>query len=60
MYRMDKITTGISYGASGGSAIYWFRRLLDGYSPEQWAAMRLFLREKIYVSLHNSPASGGQ
>lgn len=39
MYRMDKITTGISYGASGGSAIYWFRRLLDGYSPEQWAAI---------------------
>ncbi|MDF3655804.1 phage holin, partial [Enterobacter hormaechei] len=39
MYRMDKITTGISYGASGGRAIYWVRRLLGGYTPEQWAAI---------------------
>lgn len=39
MYRMDKITTGISYGASGGSAIFWIKRLLDGYTPEQWAAI---------------------
>jgi len=36
---MDKIPTGICYGASGGSAIYWVRRLLDGYTPEQWAAI---------------------
>lgn len=36
---MDKITTGISYGASGGGAAFWFTRLLDGYSPEQWAAI---------------------
>jgi membrane associated rhomboid family serine protease len=34
---MDKLTTGISYGASGGSA--WFKQLLDGYTPEQWAAI---------------------
>ncbi|HCQ7772903.1 class II holin family protein [Enterobacter kobei] len=39
MSQMDKITTGISYGTSGGSAIYWVRRLLDGYTPEQWAAI---------------------
>lgn len=39
MYRMDKLTTGISYGASGGSALFWFKRLLDGYTPEQWAAI---------------------
>jgi hypothetical protein len=39
MYRMDKLTTaGISYGASGGSALFWFE-LLDGYTPEQWAAI---------------------
>lgn len=38
MLRMDKITTGISYGASGGSALFWLKQLLDGFSPEQWAA----------------------
>lgn len=36
---MDKITTGISYGASGGGAAFWLTRLLDSYSPEQWAAI---------------------
>lgn len=39
MLRMDKLTTGISYGASGGSAAFWFKQLLDGYTPEQWAAI---------------------
>lgn len=39
MYRMDKLTTGISYGTSGGSAVFWIKRLLDGYTPEQWAAI---------------------
>lgn len=39
MLRMEKITTGVSYGASGGSAVFWIRQLLDGYSPEQWAAI---------------------
>ncbi|MER2926844.1 class II holin family protein [Serratia nevei] len=37
--KMEKITTGISYGASGGGAAFWFTQLLDGYSPEQWAAI---------------------
>jgi hypothetical protein len=36
---MEKITTGVSYGASGGSAVFWVKQLLDGYSPEQWAAI---------------------
>jgi len=39
MIRMDKLTTGMSYGASAGSAAFWFERLLNGYSPEQWAAI---------------------
>ena len=39
MYRMDKITTGIAYGTSGGSAAFWIKTLLDGYTPEQWAAI---------------------
>lgn len=37
--KMDKATTVISYGTSGGSAAYWIKQLLDGYSPEQWAAI---------------------
>ncbi|MBN5442962.1 holin, partial [Serratia marcescens] len=37
--KMEKLTTGLSYGASGGGAAFWFTRLLDGYSPEQWAAI---------------------
>ncbi|MBX9344985.1 class II holin family protein [Morganella morganii] len=37
--RMDKITTGISYGTSGAGALYWMKQLLDGFSPEQWAAI---------------------
>lgn len=36
---MEKLTTGISYGASGGGAAFWFTRFLDWYSPEQWAAI---------------------
>lgn len=39
MLQMDKLTTGISYGASGGSAAFWIKKLLDGYTPEQWAAI---------------------
>ena len=39
MYRMEKLTTGAAYGASGGSALFWFKMLLDGYTPEQWAAI---------------------
>ncbi|ELE9726643.1 class II holin family protein [Enterobacter kobei] len=39
MCRMDKLTTGIAYGTSGVSAAFWFKRLLDSYTPEQWAAI---------------------
>lgn len=37
--QLDKITTGVSYGASGSSAVFWFERLLNGYTPEQWEAI---------------------
>ncbi|KGA39065.1 MULTISPECIES: class II holin family protein [Pectobacterium] len=37
--RMTNFTTGAAYGASGGSFLFWFKKLLDGYSPEQWAAI---------------------
>ncbi|HEO8935050.1 TPA: class II holin family protein [Serratia marcescens] len=37
--KMEKLTTCLSYCASGGGAAYWFTKLLDGYSPEQWAAI---------------------
>lgn len=39
MYRMEKITTGIAYGASGGSTGYWLLQLLDKVTPSQWAAI---------------------
>lgn len=39
MYRMEKITTGIAYGASGGGTGYWLLQLLDKVSPSQWAAI---------------------
>ncbi|MCW2484829.1 class II holin family protein [Candidatus Symbiopectobacterium sp. NZEC127] len=37
--RMSNFTTGVSYTASGGSAVFWFEQLLNGYTPEQWAAI---------------------
>nr|WP_314424814.1 class II holin family protein [uncultured Erwinia sp.] len=39
MYRMDKLTTGVAYGASVGNAGYWSLQLLDKVSPSQWAAI---------------------
>ncbi|UMB79103.1 class II holin family protein [Dickeya fangzhongdai] len=39
MMKMDKVTTGISYGASGASSGYWMLQLLDTVSPSQWAAI---------------------
>lgn len=39
MYRMDKLTTGVSYGSSGVSAAYWVLQALDQVSPSQWAAI---------------------
>lgn len=37
--HMEKITTGASYTTSAGSTLYWLKQLLDGFSPEQWAAI---------------------
>ncbi|MBT0362608.1 class II holin family protein [Morganella morganii] len=37
--RMDKITTGISYGTSGAGALYWMKQLLGGFTPDEWAAI---------------------
>nr|WP_156292961.1 class II holin family protein [Serratia oryzae] len=39
MMKMERITTGLSYGASGGGAAFWLAQLLDLFSPEQWAAI---------------------
>lgn len=39
MHRMDKLTTGIAYGSSAGSAGFWMLQLLDKVSPSQWAAI---------------------
>ncbi|EFH7157181.1 class II holin family protein [Escherichia coli] len=39
MSQMDKISTGIAYGTSAGSAGYWFLQWLDQVSPTQWAAI---------------------
>ena len=39
MYQMEKISTGIAYGTSAGSAGYWFLQWLDHVSPSQWAAI---------------------
>ncbi|MBB9474662.1 class II holin family protein, partial [Escherichia coli] len=39
MKSMDKLTTGIAYSTSAGSAGYWFLQLLDKVTPSQWAAI---------------------
>ncbi|HCO8829196.1 TPA: phage lysis protein EssD [Escherichia coli] len=39
MKFMDKLTTGVAYGTSAGSAGYWFLQLLDKVTPSQWAAI---------------------
>ncbi len=39
MKSMDKLTTGVAYGTSAGSAGYWFLQLLDKVTPSQWAAI---------------------
>jgi Na+/pantothenate symporter len=36
MYRMDKLTTGVAYGASAGSIL---NGILNALSPEQWNAI---------------------
>lgn len=37
--KMEKFTTNLSYGASGGSAVFGVAQFLDRFSPEQWAAI---------------------
>ncbi|WP_144136150.1 class II holin family protein [Kosakonia radicincitans] len=39
MLRMDKLSTGVSYGFSGASGGYWVLQLLDKVTPSQWAAI---------------------
>jgi len=39
MYRMDKLTTGVAYGASMGSSGFWMLQMLDRVSPSQWTAI---------------------
>ncbi|WP_222890327.1 class II holin family protein [Enterobacter sp. C2] len=39
MLRMEKLTTGIAYGASATNVGYWSLQLLDQVSPSQWAAI---------------------
>ena len=39
MKSMDKISTGIAYGTSAGSAGYWFLQWLDQVSRSLWAAI---------------------
>ncbi|ABP60921.1 MULTISPECIES: class II holin family protein [Enterobacteriaceae] len=39
MYRMDKLTTGIAYGASATNTGYWLLQFTDKVSPSQWAAI---------------------
>ncbi|MHA7847235.1 class II holin family protein [Serratia sp. D1N4] len=36
---MERITTNLSYGASGSSAVFGIAQFLDRFSPEQWAAI---------------------
>ncbi|HBR2996944.1 TPA: class II holin family protein [Klebsiella pneumoniae] len=36
---MEKMATGVAYGASVGNAGYWGFQLLDKVSPSQWAAI---------------------
>jgi len=36
---MDKLTTGMAYGSSAGSAGFWVLQLLDQVSTSQWAAI---------------------
>lgn len=43
MKSMDKLTTGVAYGTSAGSAGYWFLQLLDKVTPSQWAAIECWV-----------------
>ncbi|CSO06625.1 lysis protein S [Shigella sonnei] len=54
---MEKISTGIAYGTSAGSAGYWFLQWLDQVSPSQWAAIGVLGSHKRkwicpYISRH--------
>nr|WP_283769959.1 class II holin family protein [Escherichia coli] len=54
---MDKLTTGIAYGTSAGSAGYWFLQWLDQVSPSQWAAIGVL--GSLVTGLTVAPASAG-
>ncbi len=43
MKSMDKLTTGVAYGTSAGSAGYWFLQLLDKVTPSQGDAANLLI-----------------
>ena len=61
MKSMDKLTTGVAYGTSAGSAGYWFLQLLDKVTPSQWAAIGVLGNGKqntYFSSLDNMVAQG--
>ncbi|EEX9039752.1 TPA: class II holin family protein [Escherichia coli] len=39
MKSMEKLTTGVAYGASAGSAGFWALQLLDRVTPSQWVGI---------------------
>ncbi|WP_052250340.1 phage holin [Enterobacter sp. Bisph1] len=49
MYRMDKLTTGVSYGFAGANGGYWVLQLLDKVSPLQWAAIGVLASIRQHV-----------
>ncbi|HHQ8998027.1 TPA: class II holin family protein [Escherichia coli] len=55
MKSMDKISTGIAYGTSAGSAGYWFLQLLDRVTPSQWAAIGVLGSLVIITVITPSP-----
>ena len=55
MYRMEKITPGIAYGASGGGTGFWLLQLLDKVSPSQWAAIGVLGTRTVYVPAQCTP-----
>ncbi len=59
MKSMDKLTTGVAYGTSAGSAGYWFLQLLDKVTPSQWAAIGV-LGMRDALDARKSRLSGGR
>nr|WP_284068734.1 class II holin family protein [Escherichia coli] len=59
MKSIDKLTTGVAYGTSAGSAGYWFLQLLDKVTPSQWAAIGV-LGMRDALDARKSRLSGGR